>query len=437
MMGFYCAGYAVSAGEKDSSAANHAVRFTTTFLLSIYKVFSRIWPFSRRKSNPEQGTSPSPYEQRFAALKPLRVFQVRDAPRRIFLITDSINSGSLYGGVGTAIILSVLLARRLNATLCVATRSEPPDPENFDEVLRAQNIPRPTNVEFVYSAAHDGDMLALGPDDLFVTTSWWSTKATLASVPANRVIYLIQEDERMFYPLGDDHLLCSETLADARPLYVINSRILYEHFTREKLEAVTQGIWFEPSFPKNSYYMEDSPAKEKMNFVFYARPHNVRNLYYRGLEAIDAAITRGIFDPKAWTISFIGRDLRNITLAGGIKPKIYQNMPWTEYAAFIRQADLSLSLMYTPHPSYPPLDLASCGAIAVTNKFGVKSSLEDYSSNILCVDLDVSSLVQGLESGAALALNKQVRRMNYERCGLSRDWQSSFADVLDRIVHRS
>ena len=40
------------------------------------------------------------------------------------------------------------------------------------------------------------------PGDLFVTTSWWTTWATRASVDPASIIYLVQEDERRFYPGG-------------------------------------------------------------------------------------------------------------------------------------------------------------------------------------------------------------------------------------------
>ena len=51
-------------------------------------------------------------DERFPGRAPLRVFAVPYAPQpRISIVTDSINSGSLYGGVGMAMILGALLAR--------------------------------------------------------------------------------------------------------------------------------------------------------------------------------------------------------------------------------------------------------------------------------------------------------------------------------------
>jgi hypothetical protein len=89
--------------------------------------------------------------------------------------------------------------------------------------------------------------------------------------------------------------------------------------------------------------------------------------------------------------------------------------------------------MSTPHPSYPPLDLAACGAVAVTNRFGVKQDLNSYSSNIICTDLVHDAIVEGIAAGARLAQDRDTRRRNYETQQLSRSWDSSLSAVLDEL----
>jgi hypothetical protein len=136
-------------------------------------------------------------------------------------------------------------------------------------------------------------------------------------------------------------------------------------------------------------------------------------------------------------MTFVGRDLTPIVLPRDVKPRLMQNLPWTEYAALIRGVDVGLSLMYTPHPSYPPLDVAACGGVAVTNQFGRKTSLNQYSRNIICVPADVASLVDGIAQGTILAANEVTRRRNYENSGLGRDWTAAFEPVLDHFFARS
>jgi hypothetical protein len=170
-----------------------------------------------------------------------------------------------------------------------------------------------------------------------------------------------------------------------------------------------------------------------MNFLFYARPNNQRNLYFRGIEVISDAMERGILDPGQWEIHFVGKDLTEFLLPGGVKPSLSENLAWPDYAALIRRTDLGLSLMYTPHPSYPPLDLAACGAVAITNRYGRKTSLAQYSNNILCIDDDVDSLVNGIAAGVELAKDREQRATNYQLSGLSRDWVKAFEPALQKL----
>jgi hypothetical protein len=92
--------------------------------------------------------------------------------------------------------------------------------------------------------------------------------------------------------------------------------------------------------------------------------------------------------------------------------------------------DVGLSLMYTPHPSYPPLDLAASGAVVVTNKFANKTDLSQYSSNIICAELELGALVEAVRDGISLAENTELRRRNFLANGLGVDWEKSFEETL-------
>ena len=233
-------------------------------------------------------------DERFQALKPLPVFRMASTPPRVIVVTDSINAGSLYGGVGTALILTALLAEHLSRPMCIATRTEEAEHHNVSHVLNIHGIPFSKNIEFSFVPSHGTEMLMLGDDDIVITTSWWTTHATLRSVPAHQVVYLIQEDETMFYPYGDEHLRCCELLNNRDIKFVVNSKLLYDHFLNGAQPNVAErGFYFEPCFPINSYHRDQS-EREKSNFIFYARPFNSRNLYFRGLEVVETAIARGL-----------------------------------------------------------------------------------------------------------------------------------------------
>jgi hypothetical protein len=153
------------------------------------------------------------------------------------------------------------------------------------------------------------------------------------------------------------------------------------------------------------------------------------------LEVVNSALEQGILTPDEWDVYFVGKDLSDeIVLARSVRPKILQNLEWADYVALARKIDVGLSLMSSPHPSYPPLDLAASGAVVVTNMYGRKTSLERYSKNIICVGTTVDDLVGGIGHAVELATDWPTRNENYVNSGLLRDWTLSFVRVVNRLA---
>jgi SAM-dependent methyltransferase len=377
--------------------------------------------------------------RRFAYNEPLRTYAVPGSERRLSVVTDSIGEGFLYGGVGTTLIMATLLARRMDCRLRLITRTQPADVQRIRTVLEAQGLEWSGDIEVVHAPPTSEENIPLGAGDFFLTTSWWTTLATLQSVPARNVIYLLQEDERMFYPRCDDRLRCAETLARGDLHIVVNSQLLFDHLDHgpEPLPGLqSRAHWFEPAFPSRLFHRDrrGHEGDKRGTFFFYARPNNLRNLYWRGLEAISVALEEGVLDPELWTFLFVGKDIEGVVLPGGIIPTVLQNLPWDRYADVVRSVDLGLALMDTPHASYPPLDLAASGAVVVTNTCGIKQSLERYSRNIITVPTEVDALCRGLAKGVALSSNASTRLYNLEHSGFERDWQQALESTIRACV---
>lgn len=384
-----------------------------------------------------QPTAAQLVKGRFGGTAALPIFEAPGPRLRLNLVTDSINSGSLFGGVGTAIILSVLLAKRTGAILRVVTRTQSPHQSSVMEVLRCNGIEYAENIEFSFiDVADPNSQLDVCSGDYFLTTSWWTTASTLGSIAPKRVIYLLQEDERMFYPYGDDWVRCSETISRQDIAIVLNTKLLRDHLIANGLPHLEEaGMFFEPAFPMLmsdvSTCRDVGAENARSRLFFYARPNNLRNLFYRGIEALDEAVCSGVIDSARWEIVLVGKDVPQLTF-GGVRPTIMPTLSWSDYNRFVRTIDIGFCLMATPHPSYPPLDLAAAGAMVVTNRFGVKQSLSNYSPLISTVELDKRSLVDGLRKAIEC-----VERANKPigKTGLFKSWEQSLVQVIEALAN--
>ena len=106
-------------------------------------------------------------------------------------------------------------------------------------------------------------------------------------------------------------------------------------------------------------------------------------------------------------------------------------LTWNEYLSLISIIDIGISLMATPHPSYPPLDLASAGAVVITNGYGVKKSLKAYSQNIITCKLTTEDLMEGIKKALKMINNEQLVKKNLSQSSLFRSWEECLTDVID------
>lgn len=374
-------------------------------------------------------------QARFFRQQPLPVFPLQKSSPQVVLVTDSVSRGSLFGGVATAILLAGHVARAKGWNLQVVCRQEMPDAASIAMILTLNGIELGNRLtaSFVDSRSARSE-IGLGNSDIVITTSWWTTESVVAAIGPDRVFYLLQEDERMFYPMDDDHRRASALLDRPDIRLIINSELLYRHLEVTGLPALAdRATWFEPAFVhKRREIQPFEPAKRRRLF-FYARPGHPRNLYYLGLEVLQTAARRGVLDLDRWEVHFFGSDLSATSVAG--KAVIcHDSLNWQAYVERLATADAALSLMYTPHPSYPPLDLAALGVPVLTNRFGTKQTLENYSSSIVCADCDVESLVAGLARVIEMAGDRPARAAALLESRIESDWSKALAPAVERIV---
>lgn len=380
------------------------------------------------------------YDTKWDSISPIPTFSSQAVGPRLTVITDSVAPSSLFGGVGTALILGILLANRLGATLRLVTRTDPPDAQVLQTLLDANRLTLDGEFETAFVPQDGETALGITDADIFMTTSWWTTRATLCSIERDKIVYLLQEDERMFYPYGDTRLLCAETLGEPNLAVVVNTPALLKHLSEGAdgySHLARDGLAFQPAFPGaiQREARQDLPTGKK-KFFFYSRPHNERNLFWRGGLALANAIEDGILPPDEWDFYWVGKDTPDVMLPHGVRPHRIQGLDWPGYQALVAQMDAALVLMSTPHPSYPPFDLAGAGVAVLTNTHPGKEDLSRYSRNILMSAPTLPGLLEGLSRVAELGRDGQRRRANVDADHIERSWVSAMDQTVTSLHER-
>ena len=100
------------------------------------------------------------------------------------------------------------------------------------------------------------------------------------------------------------------------------------------------------------------------------------------------------------------------------------------YAELLREHDVGLALMYTPHPSLAPIEMAAAGMLTVTNTFETKTAdaLAAISPNLVAVEPTLESVVAGL--------SEAVGRGGRRRAARARR-RGALEPRLGRVIRRS
>lgn len=219
--------------------------------------------------------------------------------------------------------------------------------------------------------------------DMFVATAWWTAYALqrLLGWQARHfqqsltpLVYLVQDHEPGFYPWSTRYVLAQSTYQyDGRMIGIFNTRFLYDYFCQQGYDFSSHYI-FEPQMNSVLYSQRRQLRQltKQRTLILYGRPGVPRN----GLELVCQAVRHwsGI-DPQArdWTIYSIGEKHGDINLHNGCKIVSLGKLTLDQYTDILQQAAIGLSLMFSPHPSYPPLEMAEFGVQTITNTFANKN----------------------------------------------------------------
>lgn len=345
---------------------------------------------------------------------------------RLTLVLPLLQKGSDFGGTATGIDIFCRLAQTLASTRPVDVRIIVTDvvAETDTSIILARAAKAglalaPEQIELVQSPRAP---IAVRPHEVFMTYNWWVTlnfaalrdqQAELFGTDPKPLVWLMQDYEPAFMPFSSGHMLARAAYDTCGPLWgVINSSNLANYIAAVG-HTPDRRFVFEPVIVEalRPYLGRVAASTRSRRVLVYGRPNVERNCF--------PALVRGLRkwaqdypEFADWEVISAGVPHDPVDLGNGRKLTSVGKLSLDDYAQMLLGCSAGVSLMASPHPSYPPLEMAHFGLRTVTNGYFCKD-LEAFHPNIV----SVRSIAEA-ELAAALA----------EACRLSAEPPEAYAN---------
>jgi hypothetical protein len=332
---------------------------------------------------------------------------------RLNLLVPTISPNRAFGGTRTALDLFEALAPRFPRLRVVAFQPIPDAAlATLDGFVLANAGDERPPIRAAVALPRGGDAtLAVGPDDAFLATFWTTAElaarlvrwqaATFAGDAAQRPFaYLVQDFEPGFYAWSAQSELARATYAsDVPTIAVVNSSLLADYLDGQGL-AFHERFVFEPRIDARLRPFLAEPPRDRMRrLVAYGRPETPRNAFPLVVDGLRAWVKSG--GGSGWDVVSAGRPHPPVELGRGLRMRALGKLELEAYGSLLRESAVGLSLMVSPHPSYPPLDMAHLGLRVVTNSFGPKDLSTWHENIVSTASLTTAGVAEALAAQAA------------------------------------
>ncbi len=329
--------------------------------------------------------------------------------QRINLLIPSINKEHFFGGTSTAFKLFNEIVRktaRQSRARIIITDARP-NKTAFAQFRGYQICPNGVDIDnekqlLIFNGNAKQDIF-VGENDLFIATAWWTAysaqqiiaqQADLFDAAPKKLLYLIQDFEPGFYNWSSHYILAESTYRSTIPIIaVFNSSSLQGYFQMKSYPFFKEYV-FEPRLnPALQTHDTQSDAVRKKTIIFYGRPSVDRNCFPLIIESLRRWVR---LQPNLhqWKIISVGEKHPPVDLGNGQVIESVGKLSLTAYAKLLAESAIGISFMISPHPSYPPLEMAHCGLLTLTNSFATKD-LAGFHENILSLERLIPEEVAG------------------------------------------
>jgi glycosyltransferase involved in cell wall biosynthesis len=382
-------------------------------------------------------------------IAPLALAVSDRAPVRVNLLVPTIDRDHFFGGYIGKFNLARRLAEAGHRVRIVTVDPVGALPRRWRQEIEAYDglAGMFDRVEVAFGRESHG--LEVSRSDAFIATTWWTAHiahAALAGAERARFLYLIQEYEPLTFPMGTYAALAAESYTFPHTA-LFSTELLRGYFRAHRIGVfaadVSGGEASSAAF-ENAITAVRAPsaaelaARATRRLLFYARPeaHASRNMFELGVLALRRALAEGGL--RGWELHGIGSvgGPRTLSLGAGAELALVPRAAQSAYGEMLRSHDVGLALMYTPHPSLVPLEMASAGMLTVTNTFENKTAeaMAAISPNLIAAAPTIGDLAGALLA-AADGVERYDDRVRASAVNWSRDWHDSLPDeLIGRVI---
>lgn len=317
---------------------------------------------------------------------------------RLNLLLPGVSKRHFFGGASTALQLLQALGQGIELRVLVTDERqfEGLDPAQFSGwSVRGAEEDDACGHCLVPLGNRHGATVPVRRADLFIASAWWTAhlthvltawQAQAYGLPKRPFVYLIQDFEPGFYPWSAQYVLAEQTYqADKKLIAVFNSSQLRQ-FLHDRGYRFDAEYVFEPVLnPVLAEYLDlPNKTKKQRQILVYGRPSVPRNAFPLIVQALRLWAAS---DPRAaqWKVLSAGEGHPPVRLPNGVTLAPLGKLELRDYARTLSESAIGLALMISPHPSYPPLEMAAFGLRTLTNDFGSKRLARDH-PNIVSLD---------------------------------------------------
>ena len=330
-------------------------------------------------------------KEEIAEITPLNARASAIETPRLNLLLPGVSKRHLFGGASTALRLLQALGQGIELRVLVTDewRFEGLDSEQFSlwDIREATEEDANGNCLVPLGRRH-GVTVPVRRADIFIASAWWTAHLTQAltewqsrayALAKRPFVYLIQDFEPGFYPWSAKYVLAEQTYHSDNTLIAVFNSSQLRQFLHDRGYRFGEEYVFEPVLnPVLSNYLAlQKPVKKQRQILVYGRPSVPRNAFPLIVQALRLWAAS---DPAAsqWLVLSAGETHPPISLPNGVTLTPLGKLELHAYAHTLAASAIGLALMISPHPSYPPLDMAAFGLRTLTNDFGTKRLGRDH-----------------------------------------------------------